>query len=413
MKKILVVFAHPALQKSRVNKVLIEGIKQIEGLTLHDLYEVYPDMDIDVEREQKLLEAHDVIIFQYPFFWYSSPALLKEYIDIVFQHDWAYGRKGNALKDRLFMVATTTGGNKQTYCPEGSNNFSIKQLLAPLEQTATLCKMKYLPPLCTGKALWGFGLTEPNAGSDVQGIKSTAIKHGDKYILNGHKRFITNGDAAEYITVFALADPSRGSRSLSAFAVHKDTPGITMLSRLDKMGQRASIQNEIKFENVEVPASNLFGGEGYGFLIAMKTFDRTRTGVAAAAIGNAQSAYDYSREWAKKRIQFGHPITNLQGVSFMLADMATEIEAARMLVWRAAWAYDTQQKDSSKLSAMSKYYATDVAMKVTTDAVQVMGGEGYSKEHPVEKMMRDAKLSQIYEGTNQVNRMVVSKQILK
>jgi len=146
MKKILVVFAHPALQKSRVNKVLIEGIKQIEGLTLHDLYEVYPDMDIDVEREQKLLEAHDVIIFQYPFFWYSSPALLKEYIDIVFQHDWAYGRKGNALKDRLFMVATTTGGNKQTYCPEGSNNFSIKQLLAPLEQTATLCKMKYLPP---------------------------------------------------------------------------------------------------------------------------------------------------------------------------------------------------------------------------------------------------------------------------
>ncbi len=263
------------------------------------------------------------------------------------------------------------------------------------------------------KGVAAYALTEPMAGSDVQGIKSTAIKHGDKYILNGHKRFITNGEVAEYITVFALADPDRGSRSLSAFAVHKDSPGMTMVSRLDKMGQRASVQNEIKFENVEVPAENLFGGEGYGFLIAMKTFDRTRTGVASAAVGNAQSAYDYSREWAKKRIQFGHPVTNLQGVSFILADMATEIEAARMLVHRAAWAYDTQQKDFSKLSAMSKYFATDVAMKVTTDAVQVMGGEGYSKEHPVEKMMRDAKLSQIYEGTNQVNRLVVSKHILK
>lgn len=263
------------------------------------------------------------------------------------------------------------------------------------------------------KGVAAYALTEPNAGSDVQGIRSTAIKKGDKYILNGHKRFITNGDVAEYITVFAMADPDRGSRSLSAFAVQKDTPGITMVSRLEKMGQRASVQNEIKFENVEVPAANLLGGEGYGFLIAMKTFDRTRTGVAAAAVGNAQSAYDYSREWAKKRIQFGHPVTALQGVSFMLSDMATEIEAARMLVWRAAWAYDTQQKDFSKLSAMSKYFATDVAMKVTTDAVQVMGGEGYSREHPVEKMMRDAKLSQIYEGTNQVNRLVVSKHILK
>lgn len=263
------------------------------------------------------------------------------------------------------------------------------------------------------KGVAAYALTEPNAGSDVQGIKSTAIKKGDKYILNGHKRFITNGDVAEYITVFALADPERGSRSLSAFLVRKETPGINFVSRLQKMGQRASVQNEIKFENVEVPAENLLGSEGHGFLIAMRTFDRTRTGVAAAAIGNARAAYDYSREWAKHRIQFGAPVTALQGVSFMLADMATEIEAAKMLVWRAAWAYDTNQKDFSKLSAMSKYLATDMAMKVTTDAVQVMGGEGYSREHPVEKMMRDAKLSQIYEGTNQVNRLVVSKSILK
>lgn len=263
------------------------------------------------------------------------------------------------------------------------------------------------------KAVAAYALTEPNAGSDVQGIKSTAIKHGDKYILNGHKRFITNGDVAEYITVFALSDPSRGSRSLSSLVVHKDSPGIEMVSRLNKMGQRASVQNEIKFHDVEVPAANILGGEGHGFIIAMKTFDRTRTGVGAAAVGNAKAAHEYAMEWAKNRVQFGHPVTSLQGVAFMLSDMATEIEAARMLVWRAAWAYDANQKDFSKLSAMAKYFATDVAMKVTTNAVQVMGGEGYSKDHPVEKMMRDAKLSQIYEGTNQVNRLVVSKHILK
>jgi alkylation response protein AidB-like acyl-CoA dehydrogenase len=274
-------------------------------------------------------------------------------------------------------------------------------------------KKKIYGEMIEKKAVAAYALTEPNAGSDVQGIKSTALKKGDKYILNGHKRFITNAEVAEYITVFALTDPERGSRSLSAFIIKADLPGIQMLPKLDKMGQRASVQNEIKFENVEFSEDCLLGREGEGFLIAMKTFDRTRTGVAFAAVGNARAAFDYSKEWAKNRIQFGHPVTTLQGVSFMLADMATEIEAARMLTWRAAWAYDAKQRDMSKLSAMSKYFATDMAMKVTTNAVQVMGGEGYSKEHPVEKMMRDAKLSQIYEGTNQVNRLVTSKHILK
>jgi len=263
------------------------------------------------------------------------------------------------------------------------------------------------------KAVAAYGLTEPDAGSDVQNIKSTAIKKGDKYVLNGHKRFITNAEVAEYITVFALTDPERGSRSLSAFIIKANLPGIQILPKMDKMGQRASVQNEIKFENVEFSEDCLLGREGEGFLIAMKTFDRTRTGVAFAAVGNARAALDYSKDWAKNRIQFGKPVTVLQGVSFMLADMATEIEAARMLSWRAAWAYDAKQRDMSKLSAMSKYYATDMAMKVTTNAVQVMGGEGYSKEHPVEKMMRDAKLSQIYEGTNQVNRLVTAKHLLK
>ncbi|MFO8128555.1 MAG: acyl-CoA dehydrogenase family protein [Bacteroidales bacterium] len=263
------------------------------------------------------------------------------------------------------------------------------------------------------KAVAAYALTEPNAGSDVAGIKSTAIKKGDVYILNGHKRFITNAEVAEYITVFALTDPDRGARSLTAFLVNANSPGVEVLPRLQKMGQRASVQNELRFHDVEIPAHNLLGKEGMGFLIAMKTFDRTRTGVASAAVGNAQAAFDYALKWTKNRIQFGKPITANQAMGFFMADMATEIELARNLVWKAAWAYDTDQKSLSRLSAMSKLYATDMAMRVTTDAVQAMGGEGYSKEHPVEKMMRDAKLSQIYEGTNQIQRVVISKNILK
>jgi acyl-CoA dehydrogenase len=263
------------------------------------------------------------------------------------------------------------------------------------------------------KAVAAYALTEPNAGSDVAGIKSTAIKKGDKYILNGHKRYITNGEASSFITVFALTNPEKGARSLTAFVVPTDSPGVELKPRLQKMGQKASVQNEFIFHDVEIPENNRLGDEGTGFLIAMKTFDRTRTGVAALSVGNARAAYETSLQWAKNRIQFGAPITANQGVSFMLADMATEIEAARLMTWYAAWAFDNGLKVASKLSAMSKLYASDVGMKVTTDAVQVMGGEGYSTEFMVEKMMRDAKLCQIYEGTNQIQRVVISKSILK
>jgi len=256
-------------------------------------------------------------------------------------------------------------------------------------------------------------LTEPEAGSDVAGIKSSAILKGDKYILNGHKRFITNGEVASFHTVFALTNPERGARSLTTFFVPTDLPGIEIGPKLKKMGQNASVQNEIKYHDVEVPVENMLGSEGRGFIIAMRTFDRTRTGVAALSLGAARSAYEISKEWAKNRIQFGKPIAANQAIAFMLADMATDIETARMLTWRAAWAYDNDQKDLSKLSAMSKLYASDIAMRVTTNAVQVMGGDGYSKDYPVEKMMRDVKLCQIYEGTNQVQRLVISKQILK
>ena len=274
-------------------------------------------------------------------------------------------------------------------------------------------KKRFFGQINEEQSVGAYALTEPNAGSDVAGIKSNAILKGDKYILNGHKRFITNGSVSSFITVFALTNPEKGARSLTAFVVPTNSPGVRVVADMNKMGQRASVQTEFIFEDVEIPVENRIGGEGQGFLLAMKTFERTRTGVAALSIGNAREAYETARDWAKKRIQFGAPITVHQGVSFMLADMATEIEAARLLTWNAAWAYDTGQKSANMLSAMSKLYGSDVGMKVTTDAVQVMAGEGYSTDFLVEKMMRDAKLCQIYEGTNQIQRLVIGKSILK
>lgn len=258
-----------------------------------------------------------------------------------------------------------------------------------------------------------YALTEPNAGSDVQGIKATAIRKGDKYIINGHKRFITNAEVSTFLTVFALTDPERGSRSLSAIVVPTNTPGVEIKPHMMKMGQRASVQNEIIFHDVEVPVSNLLGQEGHGFLIAMKTFDRTRNGVGSLALGAARTAYETAKDWAKNRIQFGKPIAAQQTIGFMLADMATSLEATRALVWKAAVAYDNGDKKASMYSAMAKLYASDNAMKIATDAVQVMAGDGYSQDFLVEKIMRDVKLNQIYEGTNQVQRLVISKSILK
>lgn len=263
------------------------------------------------------------------------------------------------------------------------------------------------------KGVAAYALTEPNAGSDVQGIKTTAIKKGDKYIINGHKRFITNAEASTYMTVFALTDPERGARSLSALVVPTDAPGIEIKPRLQKMGQKASVQNEIIFTDVEVPVGNLLGSEGLGFVIAMKTFDRTRNGVAALGLGAARTAYEISKEWSKKRIQFGKPIAAQQIIGFTLADMHVMLETSRLLTWRAATAYDNGEKGASALSAMAKLYATDSAMTVADHAVQIMAGDGYSREFMVEKIMRDVKLTQIYEGTNQVQRVVISKGILK
>jgi acyl-CoA dehydrogenase len=321
-----------------------------------------------------------------------------------------FGGKGYAILDSALSSEELGAGCIGIGICIDANTLALTPLLLAADENQ---QKKFFGLINEIKGVAAYCLTEPNAGSDVQGIKSNAMKKGDKYILNGHKRFITNGEVAAFHTVFAQTDPEKGSRSLTAFVVPTDLPGVEIKPHLQKMGQKASVQNEIIYHDVEVPVENMLGREGTGFIIAMKTFDRTRTGVAALSIGNARAAYETSMEWAKKRIQFGKPIAANQAIGFMLADMATEIEAARMLTWQAAWAYDTGQRSASKLSAMSKLFASDVGMRVTTDAVQVMGGDGYSTVFGVEKMMRDAKLCQIYEGTNQVQRIVISKSILK
>lgn len=321
-----------------------------------------------------------------------------------------FGGKGYSIMDSALSSEELGAGCIGIGICIDANTLALTPLLLAADETQ---QKKFFGLINEIQGVAAYCLTEPNAGSDVQGIRSQAIRKGDKFILNGHKRFITNGEVAAFHTVFAITDPEKASRSLTAFVVPTNLPGIEIKPHLEKMGQKASVQNEIIYRDVEVPAENMLGREGTGFIIAMKTFDRTRTGVAALSIGNARAAYETSMEWAKNRIQFGKPIAANQAIGFMLADMATEIEAARMLTWQAAWAYDTGQKSASKLSAMSKLYASDVAMRVTTDAVQVMGGDGYSTDFAVEKMMRDAKLCQIYEGTNQVQRIVISKSILK
>jgi acyl-CoA dehydrogenase len=271
-------------------------------------------------------------------------------------------------------------------------------------------KRRWLPPLVEEPILCSFGLSEPNAGSDVSGIQTTAVRDGDEYVINGSKMFITNAGQADWLVVFASTDKSKGHRGLSAFVVPTDLDGVTVEKHLDKMGQRATDTSALAFQDVRVRVEDRIGEEGEGFKIAMKTLDFTRPGTAAGAVGVAQAAYEHAVEYAKTRVQFGQPIAMNQGVNFLIADMATEIEAARLLVWQAAWLLD-QGKRATLQSSFAKRFAADTAMKVTTDAVQVFGGYGYMKEYPVEKLMRDAKLFQIYEGTSQIQRLVIAREI--
>ena len=273
-------------------------------------------------------------------------------------------------------------------------------------------KQKYLVPLAQGIKVGAFGLTEPNAGTDVGNASTTAVKDGDSYLITGTKVFNTNGGEAEVELVFAKTNKEAGLKGFSAFILEKGSPGLSFGKKETKMGIRASVQREVIMVNAKTPAANLVGKEGDGFRIAMTALDGGRIGIAAQAVGIAQGALDAAIKYAKQRVQFGKPIATQQGISFMLANMATQIEAARLMAYRAAY-NKSNDLPYAKEAAMAKLFASDVAMSVTTDAVQVFGGYGYSREYPVERLMRDAKITQIYEGTSEAMRMVIAGSILR
>ncbi|MEU4350356.1 acyl-CoA dehydrogenase [Streptomyces sp. NPDC023838] len=272
-------------------------------------------------------------------------------------------------------------------------------------------KKKYLGPLAKGDAMFSYCLSEPDAGSDAAGMKTRAVRDGDFWVLNGVKRWITNAGVSDYYTVMAVTDPEKRSKGISAFVVEKSDPGVSFGAPEKKLGIKGSPTREVYLDNVRIPADRMIGEEGTGFATAMKTLDHTRITIAAQALGIAQGALDYAKGYVKERKQFGKPIADFQGIQFMLADMAMKISAARALTYQAAAASERGDADLTYLGAAAKCFASDVAMEATTDAVQLLGGYGYTRDYPVERMMRDAKITQIYEGTNQVQRIVMARNL--
>jgi alkylation response protein AidB-like acyl-CoA dehydrogenase len=274
-------------------------------------------------------------------------------------------------------------------------------------------KKKWGPRVASGEVITAFGLTESRAGSDAAAMGTRAVKKGDNYVINGSKCFISNGPVADVITIMAMTDASQGVKGISAFIVEKDFPGFQVAKKESKMGIKGSPTAELIFEDMEVPAENLIGEEGKGFIYAMKTLDTSRPVIAAQAVGCAQGALDLAIEYSKSRVQFGRPVSKFQGLQWMMADMAAKVEAARALTYQAADMVDTGDPRTSYMSACCKLIASDMAMSVTTDALQIAAGYGYMTEYPFERMMRDAKITQIYEGTNQIQKLVISREILK
>ncbi|WP_432128570.1 acyl-CoA dehydrogenase family protein [Streptomyces sp. bgisy082] len=272
-------------------------------------------------------------------------------------------------------------------------------------------KAEFLGPLAKGDAMFSYALSEPDAGSDAAGMKTRAVRDGDFWVLNGVKRWITNAGVSQYYTVMAVTDPDKRSRGISAFVVDKDDAGVSFGAPEKKLGIKGSPTREVYLDNVRIPASRMIGAEGTGFATAMKTLDHTRITIAAQAIGIAQGALDYAKGYVTERKQFGRPIADFQGVQFMLADMAMKLEAARQLTYAAAAKSERVDGDLTFFGAAAKCFASDVAMEVTTDAVQLLGGYGYTRDYPVERMMRDAKITQIYEGTNQIQRIVMARNL--
>lgn len=321
-----------------------------------------------------------------------------------------YGGLGGGVVEMCLVteeLSRACGGIALGFAGTGLGTFPI--LLYGSEEQ----KKKYLPDIAKGKRLAAFCITEAEAGSDAGGIKTNAKKEGDHYILNGTKQWITNAGEADIYTVIAITDKSKGARGASAFIVEKGTKGLDFGKKEKKLGIRASATREVIFTDCKVPKENLISKEGMGFIVAMKTFDSSRPGVAAQAVGIAQGAFDEAIQYARKRVQFGQPISSFQAIQHMLADMATQIEAARALVYATARMVDSGAKGVAKESAMAKLFASDTAMKVAVDAVQILGGYGYMRDYPVEKYMRDAKITQIYEGTNQIQRNVIAANLIK
>ncbi|MDP8216659.1 MAG: acyl-CoA dehydrogenase family protein [Candidatus Kaelpia imicola] len=324
--------------------------------------------------------------------------------------DEKYGGFGGGVFELSLVVeelSRACGGIAVSYAASALGTYPII-LLGNDEQ-----KDRYLPDIASGKKIAAFAITEPNAGSDVSAMETKAQKDGDSYILNGRKQWITNGGEAETYVVIAMTNKAKGARGATAFILEKGMEGFEFGKKEDKLGIRASATRELLFNNCRVPRENVIGKEGLGFVVAMKTFDRSRPGVAAQALGIAQGALELAVEYAHQRHQFDKPITSFQGIQFMFADMAAQIEAARALIYATCRMADSGNISVAKESAMTKMFASDVAMKVTTDCLQIFGGYGYMKEYPIEKYMRDAKITQIYEGTNQILRGVIASHLIK
>ena len=319
----------------------------------------------------------------------------------------AYGGLGLGVVDGALMGEETAWGCTGVSTAMEANTLSEAPLIVAGTEAQ---KKKYLGRMTEEFLFAAYGVTEPNAGSDVAAIKTKAVRKGDVYVLNGEKMWITNAGKANWFFVLAKTDSDQGHRGMTGFIVDADSPGLTLGRKEWNMGRRASDTRAVKFEDVEVPVANRLGDEGYGFTIAMKAFDITRPLVASGAVGLARASFEHAVEYARERKSMGKPIFMHQAVNFMIADMAKDIEAARLLVWQAAWAIDNGIRNT-KLASMAKCFAADTAHRVASDAVQVFGGNGFNSEYPVEKLLRDSKIFQIYEGTSQIQRLIIGKEI--
>ncbi len=321
-----------------------------------------------------------------------------------------YGGAGaDALATAIVIEEVARACASSSLIPAVNKLGTMPLLLAGSEEL----KCKYLTPVAAGEGMFSYCLSEPEAGSDAAAMTTKAVRDGDHWVLNGVKRWITNAGVSEYYTVFAVTDPTARSKGISAFVVEKSDPGVSFGAPEKKLGIKGSPTREVYFDNVRIPADRMIGAEGTGFATAMKTLDHTRVTIAAQAVGIAQGALDYAKGYVQERKQFGKPVADFQGIQFMLADMGMKLEAARQLTYAAAGRSERGDADLTYFGAAAKCFASDAAMEITTDAVQLLGGYGYTRDYPVERMMRDAKITQIYEGTNQVQRIVMARQLLK